>query len=695
MTTPPLRPPAAPPADPYFQRILETLPAGAYVCDGDGLITYFNPHAARLWGREPKLNDPIDRYCGSFKLFLPDGSPIRHDQCWMARALQDREPFIGCEILVERPDGERRMVLAHASPVHDEAGRVVGAVNVLVDVSDRKRAEEDLRRTAAERDAQLADLSRLHDAAVRLSGTQDLQPVLEGVLRTAAAIERTDRGLLSLCEPDGSQLTVGASLGFDEEFLAAINPFPSGMGACATCLKRRERLVVEDVETDPVFAPHRAAARRAGFRAVHSTPLITRDGRIVGVLTTHFARTRRPTRRETHLIDLLARQAVEAIENARLCARLRDQDRRKDEFLAVLAHELRNPLAPIQNAVQILRARGPAEPILEGARNVIDRQARQLARLVEDLLDLSRITTGKLELRRTRIDLEDVLQAAVETSRPLIEAAGLTLTLDLPAEPVPLDGDQARLAQVLSNLLNNAARYTERGGTVTLAAERQGSDAVVRVKDTGIGIAPDMLLKVFDMFAQADRDRSTGGLGIGLTLVRKLTEMHGGTVEARSDGPGRGSEFVVRLPVVLEGAGGRRACEGVRAGPSLRVLVVDDNRDAVSTLGMLLRLLGHEVREAYDGAEAVERAADFRPDVVLLDIGLPKLSGYEAAAAIRAEPWGRSAALWATTGWGQAADRERSQAAGFDAHLVKPVDPAELIGRLAAEARARAASFAH
>ena len=616
MTSDQARPPAAPPADPYFQRILETLPAGAYVCDADGLITYFNPHAARMWGREPKVNDPIDRYCGSFKLFLPDDTPIRHDQCWMARAFQDHKPFIGCEILVERPDGDRRTVLAHASPVHDDAGQVVGAVNVLVDITDRKRAEEELRRTVAERDAQMADLSRLHEATVRLSGTQDLKPVLEGVLRTAAAIERTDRGLLSLCEPDGSHLTVGASLGFDDEFLAAINPVPIGVGACGTCLMRRERVVVEDVETDPVVAPYREAARRAGFRAVHSTPLVTRDGRIVGVLTTHFARPRRPTRRETHLIDLLARQAIEAIENARLFARLREQDRRKDEFLAVLAHELRNPLAPIRNALALLQARGGPARAVERCRER-DRPAGPAARpgWSTTCSTCPRITTRQDGAPRESVDLRArAASAAIETSRPLIEARGHDpASVDLPGEPVRLDGDPSRLAQVVANLLNNAARYTDRRGPVSSDGRAGGARGGRPGPGHGHRHPAGQLPRVFEHVrpGRQAEDRARAGSGSGLPLVKSLTEMHGGTVAAYSDGPGPG-ERVRRSgcrvapgrPAPAIPAGGVRAR---RPSASLRVLVVDDNRDAAESLAMLLRLLGHEVREAYDGAEAVER----------------------------------------------------------------------------------------
>ncbi len=312
---------------------------------------------------------------------------------------------------------------------------------------------------------------------------------------------------------------------------------------------------------------------------------------------------------------------------------------------------------------------------------MMERQMRHMVRLVDDLLDVSRITRGKMELRKQRVDLAAVVGTAVETSRPLVEAAGHHLTVTLPPQPVFVDGDPVRLAQVFANLLNNAAKYTDRGGKIWLSAERQGSDAVVSVRDTGLGIPREMLGKVFELFTQVDRtlEKSQGGLGIGLTLVRRLAEMHGGSVEARSEGYGKGSEFAVRLPALLvapsraEGAAEERAPSSRR-----RILVVDDNRDSAISLGMMLELMGNEVRTAHDGLEAVRAAEVFRPGVVLLDIGLPKLNGYEAARRIRDEAWGRDMVLIAVTGWGQEEDKRRSKEAGFNFHMVKPVEPADL-----------------
>jgi CheY-like chemotaxis protein len=307
-----------------------------------------------------------------------------------------------------------------------------------------------------------------------------------------------------------------------------------------------------------------------------------------------------------------------------------------------------------------------------------------MVRLVDDLLDVGRITQGKLQLRRERVDLASVVQSAVEGSRPLIESNRHDLSIRLPAEPIYLEADPTRLAQVFSNLLTNAAKYTDRGGRITLIAERQGGEVVVAVRDTGIGIAPDYLPRLFEMFSQVDSalERSQGGLGIGLSLVKGLVRMHGGSVEARSEGLGKGSEFVVRLPV----AGGRSAPESPQAGggerttarTKRRILIADDNRDAADSLAMMLRLAGHEVHSVHDGQEAVEAAGWFRPDLALLDIGMPKLNGLQAARHIRERQWGRQMVLVAITGWGQDEDKRRATEAGFDHHLTKPVDPAAL-----------------
>jgi two-component system CheB/CheR fusion protein len=371
-------------------------------------------------------------------------------------------------------------------------------------------------------------------------------------------------------------------------------------------------------------------------------------------------------------------------DGKRLQAALKEADRKKDEFLATLAHELRNPLAPIRNAVQLFYMMGPIPPELQNARDTLDRQVRQMTRLVDDLLDVSRISRGKINLQKQPCDLSPILSNAVEASRPLIEARCQELTLTLPPAPVYVDADTARLAQVFSNLLNNAAKFTQSGGHIWLNTERQGSDVVVTVKDNGTGIPADKLPRLFELFSQVEGSlsHSQGGLGIGLHLVKRLLVMHGGSVTARSDGLGKGSEFVVRLPVIVEASGASiptKKDETTFPQSYLRILIVDDNRDAADSLGMMLRLMGNDIRTAYDGEEAVTAAEEFRPDVVLLDIGLPKLNGYEACHRIREQLWSKGMVLIAVTGWGQEDDRRRSHEAGFDHHMVKPVDPQDLM----------------
>jgi signal transduction histidine kinase len=353
-------------------------------------------------------------------------------------------------------------------------------------------------------------------------------------------------------------------------------------------------------------------------------------------------------------------------------------DRRKDEFLATLAHELRNPLAPIRNSVSLLRlsgAAGPAGQIWE----MMDRQVNHMVRLVDDLMEVSRITRGKIELRKSVVDLAEVIAAAVETSRPLIESARHELSVEMPPQPLLVEGDAMRLAQVFSNLLNNAVRYTDPGGRIGIAAKRDDCSAMVIVSDTGIGIAAEALPRVFDMFVQANaRDsRAQSGLGIGLTLVRSLVEMHGGGVAARSAGVGRGSEFVVRLPLARTDAPRAPAAAGAtgRRIPGLpRVMVVDDNRDAADSLAAVLKILGAEVRVTNDGRAALDELGAFRPAVVFLDLGMPGMDGYETARHMRAREDTHSTLIIALTGWGQESDRRQTQAAGFNQHLVKPAD---------------------
>jgi len=393
------------------------------------------------------------------------------------------------------------------------------------------------------------------------------------------------------------------------------------------------------------------------------------------------------------VVDITERKAMED-ELRRVAADMSEADHRKDEFLAMLAHELRNPLAPLRNALEIVRLSADDPQSVRSAAALMDRQVHHMVRLVDDLLDVSRITRGKIDLRLERVDLESIIRQAVETSRPSIEAARHKLTMTLPLHAVWLRADAVRLAQVFANLLNNSCKYSEPDGRITLAAEAAGDEVVVSVRDTGVGIPAEMLPKIFELFMQIDQslERSQGGLGIGLSLVRSLVELHGGSVQAFSEGPGLGSEFIVRLPILKElpKQAAQPTADGSGKAKGRKILVVDDNRDSAMSLAMLLKLMGNTTQTAFDGVEAFAAAQAFQPDVVLLDIGLPLLNGYEVAAKIREQRWGAAIVLVALTGWGQEEDRKRSQSAGFDAHMVKPVEIAALTKLLAEHPNRRA-----
>jgi two-component system, sensor histidine kinase len=385
------------------------------------------------------------------------------------------------------------------------------------------------------------------------------------------------------------------------------------------------------------------------------------------------------------------REQIEALRASE--AALRDADRRKDSFLATLAHELRNPLAPIRTASQILASPRLAPQQLQWAQNVIQRQVGHMALLLDDLLDVARITQGKLELKRERVKLTEVVDSAVEAVRPLLDSKHHQLTVTLPPEDVTLQADSLRLSQILSNLLANAAKYTDAAGHIELSGSVQDGTLSLSVRDDGIGMPPDAPTRIFEMFSQIDSAsaRAEGGLGIGLAIVRGLLELHGGTIEARSDGPGQGSQFIVRLPLIAPNVIELPAPE-VEGAPvsaaARRILVADDNKDAANALAMLLELAGHEVRVAHGGRAALAAAQTFRPDVALLDIGMPDLSGHEVAIELRRKPWGAGICLIALTGWGGDDDRRRAIGAGFDRHLTKPISPAALEALLARDAGA-------
>ncbi|HTU16674.1 MAG TPA: ATP-binding protein [Gemmataceae bacterium] len=458
---------------------------------------------------------------------------------------------------------------------------------------------------------------------------------------------------------------------------------------------------------DPQSAPHEAPAQEHGeqrWEVGWSLPEVVRDYQILRLALFEHLEERLDRRlgfRESRAIDLALDEAISVSVAAYVAqseaalreqaAALKEADQRKTDFMAILAHELRNPLAPILTSIELLRLLGSKDSNINQAREIMDRQVRQMVRLVDDLLDLTRIARGRLELRRTIVDVNQVVSQAVQTVRPLLEAQGHQLSVELPAEPIYLDADETRIVQVLVNLLSNAGKYTERGGRIRLSvsldrrdAGPTGDEAVLRVGDNGLGIEVEMLGRIFELFTQIGRslDRAQGGLGIGLMLVRQLVELHGGRVSAHSEGPGKGSEFVVHLPIVSPPAasdppGASSQTYPSPSDPACHILIIEDNTDARETLALLLRMLGHRVETAATGPDGVSLALSARPQVVLIDLGLPGLDGFEVARQIRSK-LGTGVRLIALTGYAQEEDRRRTQSAGFDAHLPKPVELQEL-----------------
>jgi PAS domain S-box-containing protein len=559
---------------------------------------------------------------------------------------------------------------------------------LFTDITARKRAEESTLK-------QSEQLRRLAEVATRLNVVSDVASITGVVTEEARTLIGSHQAVTGFTtDQNWGQAINSVSLsekyarwrGYDEK--------PDGSGIYALVCRTNEplRMTQAELEEHPAYKRFGTHARHhPAMRGWLAAPLVGRDGRNIGLIQLSDKYEGEFTAEDEVILVQLAQMASVAIENARLVQDLRDADRRKDEFLATLAHELRNPLAPIRNTLQILKMPRLDATTVERSREMMERQVHQLVRLVDDLLDVSRVMRGKIELRKERVELATVFARAVETVQPLVESQGHELSVELPAESLALDADPIRLAQVIGNLLTNAAKYTEANGRIRLTARREGDDALVRVEDTGIGIAPDMLLHIFELFVQADHSstKAQGGLGIGLTLVKNLVEMHHGTVEAHSDGLGMGSEFIIRLPLMpreerqrTEEDNGEASHESARS-PGHPLLVVDDNRDAADSLAMLLRLQGYEVQVAHDGPAALRIAAASRPDLVFLDIGMPGMDGYEVARRLRRTPGLEKVVLAALTGWGQQEDRRRTADAGFDHHLVKPPEPKALENVLA------------
>ncbi|HLX30525.1 MAG TPA: ATP-binding protein [Casimicrobiaceae bacterium] len=527
-------------------------------------------------------------------------------------------------------------------------------------------------------------LSKLNEYSARMWRCRELHEGLDEMLASVIDLVGSDKGNVQLLNDKGV-LTIEAQRGFDGHFLDFFREVSAeDDSACGRALRSGEQIVIEDVEADEPYAPLRPIARAAGYRAVVSTPLISGDGVPQGMLSTHFRSPHRPTERELSRVTLYARQASDFIRRCKIEGELRrseeelrEADRRKNEFLALLGHELRNPLAPISTAGELLsRTVSSSDANVQTAIDMIRRQAAQLARLVDDLLDVARITQGRIQLQRAPLELGTVIAQAVETVAPLMLDKQQTLAVVKGShDAMYVNGDLTRLVQCVVNLLANAAKYTDRGGRIEVHTRAEGARAVIEVIDNGPGIAPELLPELFHLFVQGNRtlDRAEGGLGIGLSVVKRLIEMHDGEVTARSAGLGHGAAFAIRLPRIAAPASAV-AGTAVPNAPRRRVLIVDDNQDAANALAMVLSHKGHETRVVYSARSALELVASFAPDVALLDIGLAEMDGYDLARHLRARSDLYGLKLVAVTGYGQAEDRERSKAAGFDDHIIKPVD---------------------
>jgi PAS domain S-box-containing protein len=613
--------------------IIESSDDGIISKSLEGIIESWNAGAERIFGYSAE--EAIGRH---ISLIIPPERLKEEDEILTSLRAGRRIDHFETERM--RADGSRITVSLTISPVKDASGRVVGASKIVRDVTRQRQAEADREKFVT-----------LVETSTDFIGMCDL----EGV---PFFVNRAGLDMVGLADLDEARRMPVASFFFPEDQHRMMHEFfPS-------VLERGHG------EIEVRFRHFKTGEAR--WMAYKVLTLPDREGRPIAFATVSQDVTER-------------RRLADDLRN--LAFNLSDADRRKNEFLAMLAHELRNPLAPIRNAARTLRVAGRDEAAVRSASEMLERQVGQMTRLVDDLLDMSRITRGKIELRKRRVELAPIVHQAVEAARAQYKNTNHDLTVTLPPQPVYLDADPARLTQIVGNLLNNAFKFTDSDGHVGVTVGLEDSQVVIRVRDSGIGVAAEHLPHLFDMFTQVDTslERSRDGLGIGLTLVKKLVEMHGGQVEARSEGLGQGSEFIVHLPVAAAAADSFVLPSTVPAPVvSRRILIVDDSEDGAESLAMLLQYAGHQTWKAHDGLQAIAMSEQVRPDVVLLDIGLPRMNGYEACRRIRQEPHGKNMVLVAVTGWGQDGDRHQSRDAGFDAHMVKPVDHDALLEFLAA-----------
>jgi PAS domain S-box-containing protein len=652
-------------ADQLRLLIQATTDYAIFMLDPQGRVATWNTGAERIKGY--RAEEIIGQHFSRF--YPPDAVAQGRPAEALRRA--EAEGHVEAEGWRVKKDGTRFWANVILTALRDGAGRLVGYSKVTRDLTERRQREEDLRqlnqdleRRVKERTADLATSNEAlrAEAAERKRAEQALRDSEEQFRTLANSIPQ----LAWMARPDGHILWYNRRW---YEYTGLAPDQVEGWGW---------QSLHDPAELPRVLANWQSALAR-GEPWEDTFPLRRHDGQ----MRWHLSRAV-PVRDERGRVVRWFGTNTDITDRIEMEAALKEAGRRKDQFLAMLAHELRNPLAPVLNGLQVLRLAQADNEVAEQVRGMIERQFRHLTRLVDDLLDVSRITQGKVQIRRERLDLARLVRTTAEDRRPVLEQAGMKLVLEVPEGPVWIAGDPTRLAQVLNNLLDNAAKFRNGGDSVTvrMAVDAARQQAVIDVQDRGMGIEPDLFPRLFDVFAQADRslDRSRGGLGVGLSVVKGLVELHGGEVHAASGGPGKGARFTIRLPLKDEppALAENPAAPLKPAAVPLRILVVEDSRDAADSLRMLLELLGHQVAVAYDGPEGVRRAREWRPDVVLCDIGLPGLDGYGVAGELRHDPTMAATQLIAITGYGQEEDRRRARQAGFDHHLTKPVDPALL-----------------
>ncbi len=660
----------------------------------NGIITSWNPGAQRVFGYT------ADEVVGkSVTILIPDNH--LDEEPGILDRLRRGIRIDHYETIRRRKDGTLINVSLTVSPIKDSAGRIVGASKIARDITRQKRSEDLIREQAHV-------LALLDTTGKLISSNLELQSVLQTVTDTATQLTGAKFGAFfyNVIDARGEAFQLYTLSGASRE---AFDQFgmPRNTPVFSPTFKGEGVVRSPDITQDPRYgtmAPHFGMPKgHLPVRSYLAVPVVSRTGEVMGGLFFGHPDVDMFSDRAEQLVVGVAAQAAVAMDNARQYeaaqreiasreraeAALRETDQRKDEFLATLAHELRNPLAPIRQATLISMSPNASEEQKRWSHEVITRQVHHMSLLLDDLLDISRITRGTLELRTEMTDIATVVEAAVETSRPSIEAKHHDFSAVLPAEPLRFAADPLRIAQVLSNLLTNAAKYTDPGGTIRLRAEADDRNIEISVMDSGIGLSQDGLSRVFTMFSQVKsaQDRSEGGLGIGLALSKGVAELHGGTIEARSAGPGCGSEFIVRIPRRNLSTSNQPAAPAPVPTPTKkhRVLIADDNRDAAESLAMLLEMDGHTVTVVHDGRQALSSIESSRPDVALLDIGMPEIDGYEVARRVRGDTRNRQILLIAITGWGQESDKARASAAGFDLHFTKPVEPQSLIELLRSE----------